>query len=197
MSAERVYRAGRDVAIPALSLQPGERVLDVGCGTGLNLLRLAGAVGTTGRVVGLDLSPQMLDVARGKVTRGGLDHVDLVLADATRVGDAPELAASGPFDALIATYALSLMDDLEAAWGALRGLLAPGARVAVVDLQPPSGLARLADPLARVACLLGGADIHARPWRRVEQDLTSVRSWSLRGGHVQVRVGRWTPPIEE
>ena len=92
---------------------------------------------------------------------------------------------------MLVTYALSVMPDPSAAWRAARALLRPGARVGVVDLQPPTGRARWAAPLARLACAAGGSDIEARPWREVEADLVDVRARSLRGGHVQVRVGSW------
>jgi len=67
LSGERsVYRAGRLRGIAALDLRPGARVLDVGCGTGLNLAPLLGRVGPTGRVVGVDRSDKMLAQARAR-----------------------------------------------------------------------------------------------------------------------------------
>ncbi|MFC6286138.1 class I SAM-dependent methyltransferase [Nocardioides sp. GCM10027113] len=197
ISAEPVYRAGRQVAIPAMGLRPGDRVLDVGCGTGLNLPGLAAAVGADGLVLGLDRSGDMLDVARGKAERRGLgqaaflevDVMRLSRADLARSGSGTSAASERGFDGAIFTYALSLMPDPTEAWRRVRGLLREGAAVAVVDMQPPTGLATLTSPLAHLACRLGGADIHARPWEAVERDLTGVRAWSRRGGHVQVRVG--------
>lgn len=196
LSAEPVYAAGRRVAIPALGLRPGDRVLDVGCGTGLNVPALASAVGPTGRVVGVDRSPEMLQVARTKAERRGCDQVDFVEADATSLRPEDVERATGGdsarrFDAVIFTYSLSLMSDVDAAWRSARDLLRDGAGVAVVDMQPPTGIAASLTPAARLACWLGGADIAARPWVTVEADLRDVRGWSLRGGHVQVRVGRY------
>lgn len=194
MSAEPVYRAGRRTAIPALRLGPGDRVLDVGCGTGLNLLALSEAVNPGGLVVGVDRSPEMLEVAAARAACLGLGQARFVEADATRLSLAQVQQVTGAegeggFHAVVFTYALSLMADVEAAWLSARALLRDGARVAVVDMQPPVGLARLAAPAAYLACWLGGADIHARPWQVVEEDLVDVRRWSLRGGHIQVRVG--------
>lgn len=202
VAAEPVYAAGRRRAIPALGLRPGDRVLDIGCGTGLNLPALSRAVGAQGLVVGVDRSPDMLRVARAKASRAGLEQVRFVEADATcldgRQFDGVVATPDGVvgFDAVIFTYSLSLMADVEAAWRSVRALLRDGAGVAVVDMQPPSGLAAVLAPAARLACWLGGADITARPWQTVERDLEGTCRWGLRGGHVQVRVGHYPSDAE-
>jgi len=195
LSAEPVYRAGRAAAIPALQLRPGDRVLDIGCGTGLNFPMLLAQVGPSGRVVGVDRSGQMLRAARRKVGRRHADNVILVQADATRLPDDQVLAEAESdrgYDAVLFTYSLSLMSPWADAWRSATALLRDGGRVAVVDMQLPTGVARVASPLARLACALGGSDIEAHPWRAVEREATSVDSWGLRGGHIQVRVGTWS-----
>jgi demethylmenaquinone methyltransferase/2-methoxy-6-polyprenyl-1,4-benzoquinol methylase len=72
--------AYRDRAVRALAPRPGETILDVGCGTGLNLLALREAVGAEGRVVGIDLSPEMLAQARARIAAHGWRNVVLVEA---------------------------------------------------------------------------------------------------------------------
>jgi len=79
-----VYRAGREAGVRLLGLSPGDTVLDLGCGTGLNFGRLADAVGPGGTVIGLDRSPAMLRMARRRVDSNGWRTVRLVEADATR-----------------------------------------------------------------------------------------------------------------
>lgn len=75
------YRGGRRAAVQLAALAPGERVLDVGRGTGLTLESLVGAVGPGGRVTGIDSSPSMLRQAAGLVQRHRWP-VQLVRADA-------------------------------------------------------------------------------------------------------------------
>jgi len=178
-----VYRAGRVTAIGAMGLLPGMRVLDLGCGTGLNHPLLVDAVGPTGTVIGVDSSRQMLAQARHRSSRHGWRNVVLVQADMTTID------GLGPVDAVIATYTLSVVPGWERAWARALSAIRPGGRMAVVDMQLPVGPARVAGPLARLACAAGGADIHAHPWTALERDCTDVTAVSLRAAHVQVRVG--------
>ncbi len=67
--------------IDALDIAPGDEVVDLGCGTGENLVLLAAAVGPGGRVVGIDLNEGMLDRARTKVASARLDNVELICGD--------------------------------------------------------------------------------------------------------------------
>ena len=197
LSMERpVYRAGRDVAIELLDLQPGDRVLDLGCGTGLNFPLLDAAIGPTGTIVGVDLSASMLAVAYARVRRHGWRHVCLVQADAA-TAELAGMFRSGGFDAVLATYALSVIEDGQRAWRGALSAVRPGGRAAVVDLALPRGRWRALAPLARLACFTGGVDLHRRPWQWVLRDTLEPEGRVLRAGHVRVAVGTVPAPGPE
>lgn len=189
VSGEPVYRVGRRRGIELLHLQPGQRVLDLGCGTGLNFAGLQQRVGPRGRIVGVDASGAMLARARRRARRAGWDNVELLEADATHLDvDRVRHLAGGAVDAALATYALSLMPDWRSAWQGMVAATAPGGRLAVVDMQRPDS-APVFTPLARLACALGGADIDAHPWTAVADDCTEVDQASAWAGHLQIRAG--------
>jgi demethylmenaquinone methyltransferase/2-methoxy-6-polyprenyl-1,4-benzoquinol methylase len=67
-------------AVEALELKPGDVVLDIACGTGLNFGALSSGVGADGRVIGVDISPEMLEIAQGRIDSAGWTNVELVNA---------------------------------------------------------------------------------------------------------------------
>lgn len=180
-----VYRSGRVAAIAALGLRPGDRVLDLGCGTGLNLRHLQRRIGPTGHIVAIDASSSMLCQARRRGRRHGWENVAFVCGDAATV----DPGAWEPVDAAIATYALSVIEDWPAAWRTMRRSTRPGGRIAVVDMQDPEGRWVVLRPVARWLCAVSDADIDARPWTSLEAELQDVHGVSRWGRHVQVRVG--------
>ena len=120
--------------LAAADLQPGERVLDVACGTGIIARRAAAAVGPTGKVTAIDIAPDMIDVARATSAPEGA-VIDW------HVGDAASLPfADGTYDAVLCQMGLMFMADRAAAVAEMHRVLAPGGRVAVNtpgSIQPP------------------------------------------------------------
>jgi SAM-dependent methyltransferase len=113
----------------ALGAQRGERGLDVGCGPGFLACELAQEVGPAGRVIGLDESPEMLEAARARIVREGLeDRMQVRPGDAARL-DFP--AAS--FDFVTAVQVYLYVADVAAALAEAARVLRPGGRLAVVD----------------------------------------------------------------
>ena len=184
LSLERpVYRPGRVAGIAALRLRPGDRVLDVGCGTGLNLPLLREAVGADGSVVGVDASTAMLRQANDRIRRAGWSNVTVL------EGDAARLRAPGPVDAVLFTYSLSVIGDWRGAWAQAMAVLRPGGRVAVVDLALRVGRWRLLSVAARLACFTGGSDPRRHPWTLLDNSTVDVSHQVLRGGHIHVVAG--------
>jgi SAM-dependent methyltransferase len=112
-----------------LGVRSGERGLDVGCGPAFLACELAREVGMSGRIVGVDESPEMLEAARARIAREGLgNRVEVRPGDASRL-DAP----SGAFDFVTAVQVYLYVADVEAALAEAARVLRPGGRLAVVD----------------------------------------------------------------
>lgn len=180
-----VYRPGRRAAIEALELTPGARVLDVGCGTGLNFPHVAAAIGAAGELVGVDASGAMLRQARRRDAGHGWSNVTLIEGDAAQL----DSLVIGEFDAVLFTYSLSVIGDWRGAWEQAWALLRAGGRVAVVDTALPVGRWRWLSPLARLALFSGGVDASRRVWQQVLTDSEQTMHRVMTGGHVHVAAG--------
>jgi ubiquinone/menaquinone biosynthesis C-methylase UbiE len=117
----------RGRAVDALALEPGDTVVEMGCGTGANVPHLRERVGPEGRVVGVDFTKGMLDRARDRIGREGWENVHLVR------GDAAEIGFRGEVDAVFATFVVGMLADPAAAVDRWADLLAPGGRLALLD----------------------------------------------------------------
>jgi SAM-dependent methyltransferase len=145
---------GCGAPIGFLELQPGETVLDLGSGPGLDALLAARRVGPTGRVIGVDMTPEMLVRARANATRAGAANVEfregrleaLPLEDAT-------------VDAATSNCVINLVPDKAAVFREVARVLRPGGRVVVADivLERPLPEAVAKDVLAWTGCVAGAA----------------------------------------
>lgn len=121
-------------AIETLGLAPCATVLDVGCGTGLSLAPLAERVGSAGRVVGVELSPDMAAIAAGRIAAAGWDNVHLIPGDAAGAD-----LSRFSFDAVLFHYAHDVLQSppaLENIFARTRA----GARVAVAGIRTVNAL---------------------------------------------------------
>jgi phosphatidylethanolamine/phosphatidyl-N-methylethanolamine N-methyltransferase len=121
---ERVFQPGREQALSALQLKPGERVLEVGVGTGLVLPLYPHNC----QVTGIDLSDGMLDEARERVERLRLRHVSLYRMDAAEL-EFPDEA----FDAVFAPYVVSVVPDPHRVMSEMQRVCRSGGRIAIVN----------------------------------------------------------------
>lgn len=136
---EALTRSARQHCVALLRLQPGATVLDLGCGTGLNLPHLVQALGDEGRVVAVDASARMLEQAAQRLRREGIsERVTLVQGDARNLDEllAPVLAGAG-LDAVLITLFFSVVPDWRQVFAKAYALLAHGGRCVVMDTYWP------------------------------------------------------------
>lgn len=110
-------------------LQPGEVVLDLGCGAGIDSLLAARAVGPTGKVIGLDMTPEMIDRARKHADEAGAAQVEIVEG---LLEDIPLPARS--VDVIVSNGVLNLSTRKSRAIAEMTRVLRPGGRISIADL---------------------------------------------------------------
>lgn len=135
------YRAR---AVELLDLEPGASVLDVACGTGLNFRRLQERIGPEGRLVGVDLSPRTLELARRRCRKRGWDNVELVEHSAST------FQTEERFDAAICSFAIEIVPEWKPALARTLEAVVPGGRLAIVGFRDSDRRGwRLFNPLWR------------------------------------------------
>jgi demethylmenaquinone methyltransferase/2-methoxy-6-polyprenyl-1,4-benzoquinol methylase len=157
-------RAQRLRAVRALGLRPGDSVVEVACGTGLNFPLIEEQIGPGGRIVGVDLTDAMLAQAQDRIECNGWSNVTLVQADVAGFDFPAEV------DAILSTYALSQVPECAEVIAHGAAALAEGGRWVVLDLKLPAGTPR---SLARVGTAVvrpfASIDewIVRRPWEAI------------------------------
>lgn len=125
-----LVRPARERAVELMDLEPGDVAVDMGTGTGANLPHLRAAVGPEGQVVGIDLSPGMLERARGRVERRGWDNVTVV------EGDVLDPPLDGPVDGVTSGFLAVMYDDPDRLIETWAGYLADGGAIGNVYANP-------------------------------------------------------------
>ncbi|HXK61426.1 MAG TPA: methyltransferase domain-containing protein [Acidobacteriota bacterium] len=110
-------------------INPGEWILDIGCGAGMDLLLAAIQTGPSGRAVGVDMTPGMLEQARAAAKMANLSQVEFRLGDATCLP-----LDDGEIDVVISNGVLNLVPEKNAALTEIRRVLKPGGRVQIADI---------------------------------------------------------------
>lgn len=121
----------REQAVSKLGLKPGDTVVDIGCGTGLNFPLLYRAVGPQGLIIGVDLSDAMLAQARHAAEANPWANVQLVQADAS------QFAFPVRVNAVLSTYALTLVPGPGGVVSNAIESLPPGGRLVILDMAWP------------------------------------------------------------
>jgi SAM-dependent methyltransferase len=181
----RLVTRFRLAAVRRLKLEPGDQVLDIGCGTGASLPYLVDAVGSTGHVTGVDLSEEMTAIARARIAEAGWSNVDLILSE----------AATAPLPTGVDGALFFLVHDLVRSPDVLAHVISacrPGARVVAVG---PKAGPRWNLPLnaavrwgtKRYVTTFDGFD---RPWSHLEALLDELTVQSVALGAVYLASGR-------
>ena len=129
---DRMLAPYGEKVIAALSPEPGEKILDVGCGNGALSLDVAARVGPQGHVLGLDLSGPMLTLAKQRAGERGLGNLSFEKSD-VQVHE----FGSADFDAVMSRFGVMFFDDPVTAFANLRSAVRPGGRMAFMCWQSP------------------------------------------------------------
>ena len=141
---DRIFHPGRVAALELLDVQPDDRILEVGIGTGLNLPLYPRHC----RLTGIDLSDKMLEKAQEKIEELGLDNVTLKVMDASAMdfGD-------NEFDRALATYVISAVPDPPAVLREMRRVVKPGGAIMILNhFRSQSRLAGTLEDLVSPLC---------------------------------------------
>ena len=149
-------------SVDRLELQEGMRVLDVCCGTGASALPAAHQVGSQGRVTGVDLSENLLELARKKALAQGLTNTTFAVADMTQLSFEEK-----SFDAVIIVFGIFFVEDMESQISKLIKLIKPGGKLVVTTWGKNS-----LDPIAQlwdknIDKIRPDLQHPSKPWNRV------------------------------
>ncbi len=185
------YNRARKAAAQHLQLAPGQRVLDLACGTGENFRYLLPHIGPSGLLVGADYSRGMLAQAQRKVSRAGWNNVYLLHTDAQTITLQEISTATGlpaqPFDRVLITLGLTVIPDWQTAFERAWEMLKPGGRMALMDWYVPKRTwwTPLVDTIA-------ASDITRRWWEPLEARAQDFQRQRFFPGTVYVASGTKT-----
>ena len=177
-------------------LRPGETVLDLGSGGGIDVLLSAKRVGPTGRAIGLDMTDEMLELARRNATEAGATNVEFVKGTIESV---PLAAAS--VDVVISNCVVNLAADKPAVFAEIARVLRPGGRVGITDIVAEDHLtpAERAERGSYAGCIAGALSISEMRSGLAVAGLTDVEvvpTHAVTDGMVSAIVRARKPPAD-
>lgn len=176
----------RDKAVNALNLQKGDIVVELGCGTGLNFQRVLEKIGSNGKLIGIDVTEKMLEVARKRIQKHRWDNIELVHKDIAEYEFPKEI------DGIFATGALQYSAKHEQIVKHGHDALKHGKSFAVLDFKMSKGIAKIFAPL--LLCftspfLANEEYMQRKAWKSIEkyfEKTTYEEGW---GGFLYLSVG--------
>jgi S-adenosylmethionine-diacylgycerolhomoserine-N-methlytransferase len=192
----KYYLFGRDRLIRELKPRPGARIIEIGCGTARNLIKIAQAY-PDARLYGLDASAEMLLTAQKAIVRAGLTgRIKLVQAYAENLTPAL-FGETEPFDEAVFSYSLSMIPDWKQALRSAQAALSPCGRVHVVDFGDLKGLGGLGEAALRRWLAL----FHVAPRDELLRTIEQVGGQSslsiLAGRYAFIWTGRSEPAVAQ
>lgn len=179
-------KAYRSRAIEKLTLQRGDSVVELGCGTGLNFPFLLEQIGPEGQIIGVDLTPGMLEIAQSRVNRYGWENVELIQSDIVAY-DFPEKV-----DGVLATGLFGYIPEYDQVIKAASQSLVPGGHLSILDGKQPDNLPSW---LFKIVLKLGKPFgytpeyFNVRPWESVERYLEETTFETRYGGMIYILSG--------
>jgi demethylmenaquinone methyltransferase/2-methoxy-6-polyprenyl-1,4-benzoquinol methylase len=179
-------KAYRLHAIKKLSLQRGDNVIELGCGTGLNFPILMKQIGPEGRLIGVDLTPGMLDIARERVKQAGWKNVELIQSDIVAY-DFPEKV-----NGVIATGLFGYIPEYDRVIKTISESIVSGGHLVILDGKQPKNLPSW---LFKIVLKLGGPFgytpeyFNVRPWESVGRYFKETSIDTMYGGMIYILSG--------
>jgi len=185
------FEQWKALAINASNLHEGDAVIVFCCGTGNDFSHILGKIGMKGRILGVDFSPQMLDLAQEKIQREGWNNVALREADVTRF----ENQEATYFDAGICTLGMSIIPDYQKAYDSLLSHVRSGGEIVIGDMQLAASWRFMSNPrIIYGAKEFGGSYRGHRNSRKLfsmmEKQLLNVRRMSFYDSAYGYCIGR-------
>jgi demethylmenaquinone methyltransferase/2-methoxy-6-polyprenyl-1,4-benzoquinol methylase len=176
----------RSLAVQKLSLKRGDCIIELGCGTGLNFPFIIEQIGSEGRLIGIDLTPGMLDLARVRVERADWNNVELIQSDLAAY-DFPEKV-----NGVLATGVFGYIAEYDPIIKAISRALHSGGHLVILDGKQPE---KLPSWLFKIVLKLGRPFgftpdyFNVRPWESVQAYFQETSLEQRYGGLIYILSG--------
>lgn len=181
-----IRKAYRAKAVKLLRLQRGDRIVELGCGTGINFPLIIKQIGPEGRLIGVDISPKMLECARKRVERAGWKNTELFQ------GDIAAYSFPEGVNGVLSTGVFGYIEDYDHVIRAASHAIVPGGRLVIMDGKRPE---RLPSWVFKLIVWLSrpfgvtGAYFDKRTWESVQRYFRETAVEQMYGGMVFISSG--------